>query len=101
MTDQLDAKVNDLTVKSEADPAAVEDDDQIVNPWEVVSKSEKGVDYDKLISKFLQTIRIRTDTPEWLKKQISPEILSILGQLWNQKYLSVAENMRWLMSNPI
>ncbi|XP_071832436.1 tryptophan--tRNA ligase, cytoplasmic-like [Apostichopus japonicus] len=55
MTDQLDAKVNDLTVKSEADPAAVEDDDQIVNPWEVVSKSEKGVDYDKLIKRFGST----------------------------------------------
>ncbi|XP_071833523.1 tryptophan--tRNA ligase, cytoplasmic-like [Apostichopus japonicus] len=55
MTDQLDAKVNDLTVKSEADPPAVEDDDQIVNPWEVVSKSEKGVDYDKLIKRFGST----------------------------------------------
>ncbi|PIK52518.1 putative tryptophan--tRNA ligase, cytoplasmic [Apostichopus japonicus] len=55
MTDQLDAKVNDLSLKSEADPAAVEDDDQIVNPWEVVSKSEKGVDYDKLIKRFGST----------------------------------------------
>lgn len=26
-------------------------DDDVVNPWNVVSKSETGVDYDKLISK--------------------------------------------------
>lgn len=27
------------------------EDDDIVNPWDVVSKSQTGVDYDKLISK--------------------------------------------------
>lgn len=28
-------------------------DDDIVDPWNVQSKSETGIDYDKLISKFL------------------------------------------------
>ncbi len=28
-----------------------EGDDDVVDPWNVVSKSETGVDYDKLISK--------------------------------------------------
>lgn len=28
-------------------------EDDVINPWEVTSKSEAGVDYDKLISKFL------------------------------------------------
>ena len=27
------------------------DDDDVVDPWNVSSKSDKGVDYDKLISK--------------------------------------------------
>lgn len=31
---------------------AVEDDDDIVDPWNVESKSDKGIDYDKLIKKF-------------------------------------------------
>lgn len=32
--------------------APVEDDDDIVDPWNVESKSDKGIDYDKLIKKF-------------------------------------------------
>ena len=28
-----------------------EEEEDVVNPWNVVSKSETGVDYDKLISK--------------------------------------------------
>jgi hypothetical protein len=27
--------------------------EDIVNPWNVVSKSETGIDYDKLISKYI------------------------------------------------
>lgn len=30
----------------------VADEEDIVNPWEVSTHSAKGVDYDKLISKF-------------------------------------------------
>lgn len=29
------------------------DEDDVVDPWNVVSKSQTGVDYDKLISKLL------------------------------------------------
>ena len=29
-----------------------EDDDDVVDPWNVESKSDKGIDYDKLIKKF-------------------------------------------------
>ena len=29
----------------------IDDDDDFVDPWNVRSKSSKGVDYDKLISK--------------------------------------------------
>ena len=34
------------------DVAAVVDDDDVVDPWNVESKSDKGIDYDKLIKKF-------------------------------------------------
>lgn len=30
-----------------------EDESDVVNPWNVVSKSETGIDYDKLISKYI------------------------------------------------
>lgn len=30
----------------------INDDDDIVDPWNVAGKSETGIDYDKLISKF-------------------------------------------------
>ena len=30
----------------------IDDDDDVVDPWKVESKSAKGVDYDKLIKKF-------------------------------------------------
>ena len=29
-----------------------DDDDDVVDPWNVESKSDKGIDYDKLIKKF-------------------------------------------------
>jgi hypothetical protein len=40
------------------DEGGTEEED-IVNPWNVVSKSVTGIDYDKLISKYLS--RICTD----------------------------------------
>lgn len=30
---------------------AINDDDDVVDPWNVAGKSETGIDYDKLISK--------------------------------------------------
>jgi tryptophanyl-tRNA synthetase len=37
------------------DKGGTEEED-IVNPWNVVSKSETGIDYDKLISKYISKI---------------------------------------------
>ncbi len=42
-------KVNDTATSNHEDEQQQEEDD--VNPWSVSSKSAKGVDYDKLISK--------------------------------------------------
>jgi tryptophanyl-tRNA synthetase len=33
-----------------------ESEEDVVNPWNVVSKSETGIDYDKLISKYIGRI---------------------------------------------
>jgi len=43
--ENLHVEENSVVVNGE------EDGEDIVNPWDVVSKSAKGVDYDKLISK--------------------------------------------------
>jgi len=53
--DQISSKVANLTTDDSGDVingASVEEDDDIVNPWDVASKSAAGVDYDKLIKKF-------------------------------------------------
>lgn len=44
-------KMDDLKV--EDGPNVTEEDEDVVNPWDVSSSSAKGVDYDKLISKWL------------------------------------------------
>ncbi len=46
-----DVKVCKLDDIEEAKQAEEQDDDDFVDPWKVESKSAKGVDYDKLISK--------------------------------------------------
>lgn len=50
MSGEVINEVNNLQV-SEKTKDEVEDD--FVDPWNVVSKSEKGIDYDKLISTFI------------------------------------------------
>jgi len=58
MEDQLTNTMEalDLSKKADAVPAqeapVEEKDDDFVDPWNVVSKSDKGVDYDKLIKRF-------------------------------------------------
>lgn len=42
-TNDIEKKVENMTTKN------LEED--VVNPWEVASSSDKGVDYDKLISR--------------------------------------------------
>ncbi len=41
---ELVEQMDDLSIDAKGE--------DIVNPWEVSSASEKGIDYDKLISKF-------------------------------------------------
>ena len=45
MTEEVEKKIDGLEVTNDE-----EEDD--VNPWDVRAKDEKGIDYDKLISKF-------------------------------------------------
>jgi len=48
--------VDDISVDAVVDGVAgVELEDDVVDPWEVRSKSAKGVDYDKLIQRFGST----------------------------------------------
>lgn len=44
MGESIEVQVNNIDLSKEEDGFTV-------NPWEVTSKDEKGVDYDKLISK--------------------------------------------------
>lgn len=44
---QTMASLENLTLESKE----VNDEDDVVNPWNVCGKSKSGIDYDKLISK--------------------------------------------------
>ena len=44
MTEEVEKKIDGLEVTNE-------DEEDDVNPWDVRAKDEKGIDYDKLISK--------------------------------------------------
>jgi len=44
--------IEETGANASEDVAAVVDDDDVVDPWNVESKSDKGIDYDKLIKKF-------------------------------------------------
>lgn len=50
----VEEQLENMRVSGDGAPAEEEDDD-IVNPWNVCGKSETGIDYDKLISNFLKT----------------------------------------------
>ena len=47
------------------DAAGEETEEDVVDPWNVTSSSDKGIDYDKLISKFC-CLHLRT---EWLQSE--------------------------------
>merc|ERR1712018_51490 len=51
MTEAVEKKMDDLSVQSETKNPEQEEDD-FVDPWNVSSKSETGIDYDKLIRRF-------------------------------------------------
>jgi len=44
-------KLENMRISGDGAPA--EEDDDVVDPWNVQSKSDKGIDYDKLISMLL------------------------------------------------
>uniref|UniRef100_A0A0L8FKV9 Tryptophan--tRNA ligase, cytoplasmic n=1 Tax=Octopus bimaculoides TaxID=37653 RepID=A0A0L8FKV9_OCTBM len=50
MANEFQSNMNELNLKDKDEEE--EDDNDVVNPWNVVSKSAKGVDYDKLITRF-------------------------------------------------
>lgn len=53
MSNELINKVEDLEIRGgQVNGAKEENDEDVVDPWNVVSKSQTGIDYDKLISKF-------------------------------------------------
>jgi hypothetical protein len=52
--EKLEAKIEGLRVGGDGAASEEEEDDgsgDVVNPWDVSSKSETGIDYAKLISK--------------------------------------------------
>merc|ERR1712018_151932 len=51
MTEAVEKKMDDLSVQSETKNPEQEEDD-FVDPWNVTSQSDTGIDYDKLIRKF-------------------------------------------------
>lgn len=50
MSGEIINKLENVTINDKADKGDVDDD--FVDPWTVVSKSESGIDYDKLISEY-------------------------------------------------
>ena len=62
MSTQNDEQLKVVTDKIEAikvDTASdKKEDEDFVDPWNVVSTSDKGIDYDKLISKILYLMAI-------------------------------------------
>ena len=50
MSDSVEDKMDQLKVQ-EVSKTTEEVDDDFVDPWTVASKSDKGIDYDKLIRK--------------------------------------------------
>ena len=49
----MEAKVEENLEKLKVEDAGNEEpEEDVVDPWNVTSSSDKGIDYDKLISKF-------------------------------------------------
>lgn len=67
-------KIEDLAISDKrvgGDGAPSDDEDDVVNPWDVAAKSTTGVDYDKLISEsdtLVQTLVIMHDSLSWIRK---------------------------------
>jgi hypothetical protein len=44
--------MTDAELVQQTEELSVKEEDDVINPWEVASKSDSGVDYDKLIGKY-------------------------------------------------
>ncbi len=55
----LETVIGDLKIKN----LKLEEDQDIVDPWTVKTSSDKGIDYDKLISKFAAFFNIFSSRP--------------------------------------
>ena len=54
MASSVEKDLKDMTLENNVDQNEdLEDEEDVVDPWSVTSKSDKGVDYDKLISKLV------------------------------------------------
>ena len=57
----MEAKVEENLEKLKVEDAGTEEtEEDVVDPWNVTSSSDKGIDYDKLISKFC-CLHLRTE----------------------------------------
>ena len=57
----MEAKVEENLEKLKVEDAGNEEtEEDVVDPWNVTSSSDKGIDYDKLISKFC-CLHLRTE----------------------------------------
>ena len=62
----MEAKVEENLEKLKVEDSGNEEtEDDVVDPWNVTSTSDKGIDYDKLISKF-KSLHLRTESRLWL-----------------------------------
>ena len=56
----MEAKVEENLEKLKVDDLGNEEtEEDVVDPWNVTSASNKGIDYDKLISKFYSLRKLR------------------------------------------
>ena len=89
MTEQVNENLQAMDLKEKPQEAAVdgaqETKEDFVDPWNVASGSEKGIDYEKLISKFmieqftLTIIQTKFETMSWQKVNYSYNL--IIGPL--------------------
>ena len=56
MTEEVEKKIDGLEVTNE-------DEEDDVNPWDVRAKDEKGIDYDKLISRLHKISNFESPSP--------------------------------------
>jgi tryptophanyl-tRNA synthetase len=56
MANEIATEIKHVDMKNSNVNCEDESEEDVVNPWNVVSKSETGIDYDKLISKYISRV---------------------------------------------